>query len=74
MIGLVQLENTTADCICMSIKVALCVWLSYLKNAGQAYDGASNFQGHVNSVAKRFLNDNTTEIPVHCLAHCVNLS
>ena len=41
---------------------------------GQAYDGAASFQGHVSGVAKRFQDDNAATIPVHCLAHCVNLS
>ena len=75
MIGLVQLKNTTAECIYMSLKDCLLrLGISFEKCRGQAYDGASNFQGHVNSVAKRFLNDNSTAIPVHCLGHCVNLS
>ena len=40
---------------------------------GQAYDGASNFQGHVSGVGKRFQDKNPAAIPVHCLAHSVNL-
>ena len=40
---------------------------------GQAYDGASNFQGHISSVGKRFQDEYPAAIPVHCLAHCVNL-
>ena len=61
MIGLVQLKNTTAECIYMSLKDCLLhLGISFEKCRGQAYDGASNFQGHVNSVAKRFLNDNST--------------
>ena len=43
------------------------------KCRGQAYDGARNFQGHINGVAKKFQNDNAAAISVHCLAHCVNL-
>ena len=75
MIGLVQLKNTTAECIHMSLKDCLLhLGISFEKYRGQAYGGASNFQGHVNGIARRFLNDNSTAIPVHCLAHCVNLS
>ncbi len=75
MVGLIQLENTTAECIYMSLKDCLLrLGISFEKCRGQAYDGARNFQGHINGVAKRFLNDNSTAIPVHCLAHCVNLS
>lgn len=67
MVGLVQLENTTAESIYISLKnCLLCLGISF--------DGARNFQGHVSGVAKRFLNDNAAAIPVHCLAHCVNLS
>ena len=43
------------------------------KCRGQAYDGARNFQGHINGVAKKFQDDNAAAISVHCLAHCVNL-
>ena len=44
------------------------------KCRGQAYDGARNFQGHVNGVGKRFQEDNPAAVPIHCLAHCINLS
>ena len=73
MIGLVQLKNTIAECVYISLKdCVLRFSISFEKCRGQAYDGASNFQAHVNGVGKRFLNDNSTAIPVHCLAHCVN--
>ena len=59
----------------MSLKDCLLrLGISFEKCRGQAYDGASNYQGYVNGVARRFLNDNSTAIPVHCLAHYVNLS
>ena len=44
MIGLVQLKNTTAECIHMSLKDCLLrLGISFEKCRGQAYDGASNF-------------------------------
>ena len=56
MIGFVKLENTTAECIYMSIKDCLLhLAIPFEKFRGQAYDGASNIQGRVKGVAKRFL-------------------
>ncbi len=48
----------------MSLKDCLLrLGISFEKCRGQAYDGARNFQGHINGVAaKRFLNDNSTAI------------
>ena len=73
-IGLIQLENTTADTIYSSLKDGLLrLGIPFDKCRGQAYDGARNFQGHINGVAKKFHDDNVAAISVHCLAHCVNL-
>ena len=47
--------------------------IPFEKCRGRAYDGARNFQGHINGVAKKFKGDNAAAISVHCLAHCVNL-
>ena len=40
---------------------------------GQAYDGAANMQGRRTEVAARILIENNAAIPVHCLAHSLNL-
>ena len=40
---------------------------------GQAYDSAANMQGRRSGVAARFLSENKAAIPVHCLAHSLNL-
>ena len=54
-IGLIQLENTTAETIYSSLKDCLLrMGIPFDKCRGQAYDGARNFQGHKNGVAKNF--------------------
>ena len=40
---------------------------------GQAYDGAANMQGKRTGVAARVLQQQPAAIPVHCLAHSLNL-
>ena len=40
---------------------------------GQAYDGASVMQGKRNGVATRIRQDVLQALPVHCLAHSLNL-
>ena len=40
---------------------------------GQAYDGASNMQGHISGVATQIQNTEPSAIRVHFLAHCTNL-
>ena len=74
MVGLIQLNDTTAATIHKCLKDSLVSLGFQFQNCrGQAYDGASNFQGHVSGVGKRFQDDNPAAVPVHCLAHCVNL-
>ena len=74
VVGLIQLSDTTAETIHRSLKTSLTSLGLQLENCrGQAYDGASNFQGRVSGVAKRFQDENPAAVPVHCLAHCVNL-
>ena len=54
-IGLIQLENTTAETVYSSLKdclLKLGVPFEYCR--GQAYDGARTFQGHVSGVARDF--------------------
>lgn len=75
MVGLVRLDNTTAQTVYLCLKdclLRLGVEFQYCR--GQAYDGARSFQGHVSGVAKKFQADNAAAVSVHCLAHCVNLS
>ena len=49
---------------------SVCLGLEYGDCRGQGYDAASNFQGHVKDVAKRF-KDNSAATSVHCLVHCL---
>ena len=72
--GLIQLSNTTAETIHRSLNVSLMsLGLEFENCRGLAYDGANNFRGHVSGVGKRFQDKNPAAIPVHCLAHSVNL-
>ncbi len=74
VVGLIQVSDTTAATIHKSLKDSLIGLGFQLDNCrGQAHDGASNFQGHISGVGKRFQDENPAAIPVHCLAHCVNL-
>ncbi len=74
LVGLIQVSDTTAETIYRSLDTSLVSLGFRIENCrGQGYDGASNFQGHVSGVGKRFLERNPAAIPVHCLAHCVNL-
>ena len=40
---------------------------------GQAYDGATNMQSRNSGVAARISQEEPAAIPVHCLAHNLNL-
>ena len=72
--GLLQVDETTSECIYMTLSWYLVsLRISFENCRGQAYDGASNFQGRITGVAKRFQKDNAADISTHCLAHCVNL-
>ena len=74
VVGMIQLSDTSAETIYKSLKTSLISLGLQIENCrGQGYDGASNFQGHISGVGKRFQEDNPAAIPVHCLAHCVNL-
>ena len=69
-IGLVELTDTKASTIFFSIKDVL-LRLGLLMNRCRAkgYDGASNFMGHMNGVAKNFLDEIPQALTVHCFAH-----
>ena len=74
-IGLVQVTDTKASTIFVSIKdVLLRLGLPMNMCRGQGYDGASNFMGHLKSVARKFQDEVPQAVPVHCFAHCLNLS
>ena len=74
MVGWIQLNDTTAATIHKCLKDSLVSLGFQFQNCrGQAYDSASNFQGHVSRVGKRFQDGNPAAVPMHCLAHCVNL-
>ena len=75
MVGLVQLENATADTIDQTLKTCLLqLEISFENCRGQAYDGAASFQGHVRGVAKKFEDVNAAAMSIHCLVHCINLT
>ena len=44
------------------------------KCRGQAYDGLSNMSGPKSGIAARILKEEAAALPVHCLAHCINMS
>lgn len=73
-IGLCRVPDTKAEILYKVLKdlpircnlpLALC--------RGQAYDGAANMQGRKSGVAARILEDEPAALPVHCLAHNLNL-
>ncbi|XP_065914462.1 zinc finger MYM-type protein 1-like [Dysidea avara] len=73
-IGLYCLLNTTADTLYKVIKdILIRCSLPLSLCRGQAYDGAANMQGKRTGVATRMLKKNPTALPVHCLAHSLNL-
>jgi len=73
-IGLYCLPNTTADTLHKVIKdILIRCSLPLSLCRGQAYDGAANMQGKRTGVATRILKENPAALPVHCLAHSLNL-
>ena len=75
MVGLIQLNYTTAATIHKCLKDSLVsLGFQFQNCSGQAYDSASNFQGHAFFWrGKSIQDDNTAAVCVHCLEHCVNL-
>ena len=53
------------------VLVRCCLPLSLCR--GQAYDGASNMRGIQTGVATRIQTETPAALPVHCLAHSLNL-
>ncbi|XP_025108809.1 zinc finger MYM-type protein 1-like [Pomacea canaliculata] len=73
-VGLLQLDNSSAVTIFSALKdCVIRLNIPVEKCRGQAYDGASTFQGYTSWVAKRFRDEVPSAISVHCLAHSVNL-
>ena len=62
LIGLAQLDETTADHIYLIKDCLLRLGIPIENCRGQAYDGAANFQGCVNGVAKKIESENSAAI------------
>ena len=74
LIGMVHVESTTLNSLTAAIKdVLICCVLPLHQCRGQAYDGAANMMGHLTGVAKQLLSEEPGAVPVHCLAHSLNL-
>lgn len=74
LIGLVQLDTTTADSITKAMKdIFTHCSLPIGQCKGQGYDGASTMMGYLSGVATQLRKEEPTVIPVHCFAHCLNL-
>ena len=73
-LGLIQLPNTRAETIYLSIKDLLIrCSLPITQCRGQAFDGASNMSGIKNGVQALFKKETDKALYVHCLAHSLNL-
>ena len=73
-IGLFVLLNTGAETITSVVKdILLRCTLPIDLCRGQAYDGAAVMQGRLSVVAARIRKDVPRALPVHCLAHSLNL-
>ena len=74
LIGMVEVESTTAENLSSTIKDTLLRSVLQLSQCRrQAYDGASNMAGSLSGVAKRLQLDEPAALFVHCLAHSLNL-
>ena len=65
--------NTKADTLLKVIK-DIFIRFNLPLCRGQGYDGAAYFQGRINGVAKIIQEEHPAALPVHCLAHCINLA
>ena len=73
-VGLFQLPATYALTITAVIKdILICMSLPLSLCRGQAYDGAAVMQGKRTGVATRLKEEEEAALPVHCLAHSLNL-
>ena len=73
-VGLFQLPATDALSIAAVIKdIVIRMSLPLSLCRGQAYDGAAVMQGKCTGVATRLKEEEEAALPVHCLAHSLNL-
>ena len=73
-IGLCRVPDTKAETLFKVIKdILIRCNLPLALCRGQAYDGAANMQGSRSGVATRVLREEPAALPVHCLAHSLNL-
>ena len=73
-IGLCRVPDTKAETLFKVITdILIRCHLPLAMYRGQAYDGAANLQGSRTGVATRILQEQPAAIPVHCLAHSLNL-
>ena len=73
-IGLHRLPNTTAATLFIVVKDMLTrCSLTLADCRGQAYDGAATMKGKRSGLATRICKEIPAALPVHCLAHSLNL-
>jgi hypothetical protein len=73
-IGMLAVTKFDADSLVAAITDILCrCCLKFEDCRGQAYDGAAAMMGKLNEVATQLKIANPAALPVHCLAHCLNL-
>ena len=74
-IGLVHVPSTTSSTITTVIKTSLyaVIYRLLMQCRGQKYDGAANMMGHLNGMAKRIKDEESTAINIHCFVHSLNL-
>ena len=73
-LGLLQISSCTADSIVSHLKDVLVRCISSLNQCrGQGYDGAAAMSGRFNGVSTQIQQEEPRTIPVHCLAHSLNL-
>lgn len=73
-LGLVQISSCTADSIVAHLKDVLLRCILPLNQCrGQGYDGAAAMSGRFRGVSTQIQQQEPRAIPVHCLAHSLNL-
>ena len=73
-LGLVQISSCTADSIVSHLKDVLVRCILPLNQCrGQGYDRAAAMSGRFNGVSTQIQQEEPRAIPVHCLAHSLNL-
>ncbi len=73
-VGLYCLPDTKSDTlykVVTDILIRCTIPLSFCR--GQTFDGASSMQGKRSGLAAKIRKDVPAALPVHCLAHCLNL-